>query len=384
MKEGRIFYQGPVSDMLPFYSEKGYSCHENYNPADFLMDLVQSEDSRSLEENGLFMDIPTKFERFHDISSMKFHQKDLKFRFESSFWKQLSELTYREVVNTVRDYHTLGVKFGLTIMMNLLYGLIFYQTGKIGNNSDPNKFNAHFGALMMIMMFSLFGTAQSVILTFPFERPMVLREYVTGTCKNFFNPFDCFILLTSCLFFVFVDGIKAYFMNKIAIQIPVVFIQMVFAFLLDYFLMDLQGNFIFLVLIGWGLGMVAVSVALCLGCVAPNVKDATELVPLAFLPQILFAGFFIRTSQIPAFMRWAQYLCGLKYAMNLSIMTEFRVTSPSCNTDDNARTNCENLLDVNDIHPKDFWLYIILLFVLFLFFTNVGALLLYEKGKRFY
>ena len=33
--------------------------------------------------------------------------------------------------------------------------------------------------------------------------------------------------------------------------------------------------------------------------------------------QMLFAGFFIRTSQIPVFLRWAQYVCVLKYSINL-------------------------------------------------------------------
>jgi hypothetical protein len=51
------------------------------------------------------------------------------------------------------------------------------------------------------------------------------------------------------------------------------------------------------------------SLCLCL-CV---VKDVTELAPLLFVPQILFGGFFIRTSLIPVWLRWAQYVCGMKY-----------------------------------------------------------------------
>jgi hypothetical protein len=42
-----------------------------------------------------------------------------------------------------------------------------------------------------------------------------------------------------------------------------------------------------------------------------------------FVPQILFSGFFIRTSLIPIYMRWAQYLCSLKYAINLLLIIEF-------------------------------------------------------------
>ena len=38
---------------------------------------------------------------------------------------------------------------------------------------------------------------------------------------------------------------------------------------------------------------------------------------------MLFAGFFVRTDQIPVYLRWAQYLCSLKYAMNVLTIVEF-------------------------------------------------------------
>ena len=55
-----------------------------------------------------------------------------------------------------------------------------------------------------------------------------------------------------------------------------------------------------------------------------------ELSPLLFVPQLLFAGFFIKTDQIPVFLRWAQYLCSLKYAINLILCIEFDVGNDSC------------------------------------------------------
>ena len=34
------------------------------------------------------------------------------------------------------------------------------------------------------------------------------------------------------------------------------------------------------------------------------------------MPQLLFAGFFIQAEQIPIWLRWAQYLCALKYGLS--------------------------------------------------------------------
>jgi len=213
----------------------------------------------------------------------------------------------------------------------------------------------------MLIICSLFGSGQSVLLAFPFERPMILREYVTGT-------YD----------------ITAYFISKVVIETPVTFAQMLLQWIIAYFMIGLQGNFILLVLTSFGLGMVSNSVAMGLGCLVPDVKDVTELAPLAYVPQILFAGFFIRTGQIPVFLRWAQYLCGMKYAMNLAFMNEFRTDSHSCNNSDNAHENCSQLLSQNGINPSEFYIYIILLAAIFLLFRVAGAMVLHQKAKRFY
>ena len=146
----------------------------------------------------------------------------------------------------------------------------------------------------------------------------------------------------------------------------------------------MQGSFIFIVLACWGLSMASCSVALLLGASVPNVKDVTELAPLLFVPQMLFVGFFIRTSNIPIFLRWAQYLCSLKYAMNLILLTEFNPGNPSCNNSPEAATDCSTLLDNNDIEEGDFYVYILILFALFFCFRVAAAVLLYYKARRFY
>jgi len=144
----------------------------------------------------------------------------------------------------------------------------------------------------------------------------------------------------------------------------------------------MQGSFIMLVLASWGLGVASCSIAVVLGCLVSDVKDVTEMAPLLFVPQLLFAGFFIRLSQIPVFLRWAQYLCSLKYAMNLIIYIEFNPKLPSCGG--RAHEYCEALLDNNDVATDQWWVYVLLLLVLFVGFRTLGALVLIQKAKKFY
>ena len=178
------------------------------------------------------------------------------------------------------------------------------------------------------------------------------------------------------------DNAAAYYISKILVELPITLAQVICQYLLIYFLCDLQGEWIFLVLACWGLAAASSSVAMALGAAVPNVKDVTELAPLLFVPQLLFAGFFIRTSQIPVFLRWAQYLCAIKYTINLMLIIEFEETLPSCQG--GARPYCLGVLDNNDIEAELWWLYLLLIAALFLAFRFVGALILIYKAKRFF
>ena len=84
-------------------------------------------------------------------------------------------------MNVARDTTSLATRFGITILLSLIFGLIFLGAGGRDDSLDVN-FNSHFGTITMVLIDAMFGPAQSVMLAFPFERPMFLREFATGTC----------------------------------------------------------------------------------------------------------------------------------------------------------------------------------------------------------
>jgi len=199
MVEGRIFYQGPVTQVVPHFSALGYECPMNYNPCDFVMSLCQTESSVELEKKGLFMDAPPKGEtspvaepngdtrRRGDGGSIDLTAEigkgtDSLIVSTAPFFVQLSWLVQREVVGLGRNKGALMGRFGVTIFLNFLFGLIFFNAGK-RDNADNDAFNTHVGAITMVTISSMFGAAQPTMLEFPFDRPMFMREYVTGTCK---------------------------------------------------------------------------------------------------------------------------------------------------------------------------------------------------------
>ena len=175
-----IFYQGRVSEVVAHFGKLGFPCPANYNPSDFVMTLSQTLTLDDCIDKNILMKAPPELHS-EDAVSTKFNE-EIVFKSESSFFKQISALSYREIINTKRDVSSLMMRFGSTIFLNLLFGLIFMNAGG-RDNGNITDFNSHFGAITMVLISSMFGSAQPVMLSFPFERPMFLREYTSGTCK---------------------------------------------------------------------------------------------------------------------------------------------------------------------------------------------------------
>jgi ABC-type multidrug transport system ATPase subunit len=362
MKDGRILYQGPVPKITDYFGSFGYLIPDNYNPSDFAMTVCQTGSVEEFTEKKMFMENPEGGGvSMQKTLSVTFVETPIPegVTIRATFSTQLSTLLSRDILITKRDTAALGGRFGVTIVLNLIFGLIFLGAANQDDSISAN-FNSHFGAITMVAVSSMFGTATPVMLSFPFERPIFMREYATGTYTA-----------------------SAYFLSKMAMELPLAFLQACAQFLVVYWMIEYRGNWILLVLTSWGVGVVSSSTAVILGCLVGNAKQVTELAPLLFVPQLLFAGFFIRTSLIPVFLRWAQWLCALKYGINLILLTEFNPASPNCQGA-NANANCVKLLDQNGVVEGDWWIYMLLLFALFIGFRAIAAVVLVRKSLRFY
>ena len=151
-------------------------------------------------------------------------------------------------------------------------------------------------------------------------------------------------------------------------------------FSIVYNMCSFSGNFIYIVLSSFALASASCSVAIVLGSLVDDIKSASELQPLLFTPQLLFAGFFIRTEFIPEFLRWSQYLCSLKYAISLILITEFDAKNKNCQGELAAKA-CESMLVRNGIYPKQWWLYALVLFGLFIGFRVMAAIILVKRAN---
>jgi len=292
LKEGEIMYQGPRENVVPYFAQRGFQSPPNYNPADYIMTTATVPSMEALKKAGFFEHQKAKPSSSGNLQALS--PSSGKARkgsavsgttlqtIEASMSKQLRFLLARELQQNYRDVGALVGRFGITIFLNLLFGLIFAGAGG-RDSAKPDALPSHFGAMVMVTIGSMFGTAQPVMLNFPMERPIFLREYTTGTYSTF-----------------------AYFISKGVVEVPLAFLQNLVAYALVHPMLDLQGDFLSLVGAAWALGIASSSVAVVLGCSVPDVKTVSELAPAVFVPQMLFAGFFVRIDQIPIYLRWVQ------------------------------------------------------------------------------
>lgn len=208
----------------------------------------------------------------------------------------------------------------------------------------------------MILMSAMMGTALPALIAFPAERPVFVREYST-------NHY----------------GILPYFAARLAMEAMLTAIQMTLLCLLSWFMIGFQLGFGWHFLIIYALAMASNALAVLVGSMVQDPGMAIEFLPMCFIPQLLFAGFFVQPALIPAWLRWVQYIFPLTYAVRLHLDQEFNDCDPG-----QAERNCQNLLTNVIVDSDDVWWYWLVLLLLFAA-LRLGALFaLRKKASKFY
>lgn len=346
---GQIVYMGPPSGIRSHFGPIGHQCPQDYNPADFVMFTIELSDDEGYAK--LTQAWAKAEDSAHERKTSE--GRELPPRAKSKgFMTELSMLCARQYRNTVRDKATLGGRFGITVFMNLIFALIFYQVGDM--ESDSYQMQSHVGGLTMVGINCMFGSVQPAILTFPSERPVFLREYASN-----------------------MYGVIPYFLSKTIAELVLLVIQVHLCLLISYFGMGFHGIFHVHFLSFFLVGLASSSVGLFLGCSIKDMKTAMEITPLAFVPQILFAGFFIKMEQVPVFLRWLQYLCGLKWGMNMALANEFGSWGANL-------PNTEFILETNDIDDGLVGVYAAVLVVLIVLFRSLSMVKLRAAANTLY
>lgn len=305
MARGSFVYQGPAEEARNHFDGLGFVCGDHTPPPDHFMRILHIKNTKSLTA-----DEEKRLETF--ISSYQELQLKLNFAFNGlspvysicEFKPSLKEVfaicLKRSFLNAKRNPMLFAVKVVQALVMGTILSLLFRDLGYSRTQVQNRR-----GMLFYITINTgMFGVMANTI-TFPVERPVMIKEYK----ENLYSIFP-------------------YFMSKFIAELPMV---LTFTFIYStmiYFSTDLNlksashfFNFfgiLFLVhLCGLSLGNFA-------GAVSSNFEAATMMGPTLVGPLVLFGGFFSNTNSLSTAFDWIKFISPFSRGYEAFVINEFR------------------------------------------------------------
>ena len=190
------------------------------------------------------------------------------------------------------------VKLLTTIITALFAILLFFDTTK-----DAAGVQNVQGSLFFITMNISFNAIQNVILIFPDERPVFLREVNNNMYRT-----------------------SPYFWAKIISELPFSILTPVIFGAIVYYLIGYNpaaGTFLIFLVTLVLIYNASSGYSLIISASFADKQLAVTLTPVLIIPFMLFAGFFVSSDNIPWFLKEFEYLSIFKYGYEALMHNQF-------------------------------------------------------------
>ncbi|CAK84666.1 unnamed protein product (macronuclear) [Paramecium tetraurelia] len=302
LAKGRFVYQGSRDKMIDYFSSIGFECPKMANPLDYFISIIQSGDHKQQELQNIFKGYDNQIQsQIEEQLSRIQPTKILNEQYQASFKQQVAQILKRGILNVKRDKILVRSRVVMAVFLGLLVGGIFWgaanEPGYKGTQSTT-------GGLFFLVMSSFMTALNPVIVQFPQERDVFLREENSKLYSTF-----------------------AYFVGKSSIEIPFLIIFPIIQQLICYWMIDLNDQTASIVIINILvcilLGLSGNSMGLMVGSMLSDARNASGIIPVVLMPLIAFSGFYANQSLFMDWISWLQYLSPMKYAFEALIYNEY-------------------------------------------------------------
>eukprot|EP01084_Bolivina_argentea_P297808 513121_1 len=290
LAKGYVVYHGKANKVLDYFENNcGYKCPQYVNIADFVVNNIQ-------ENSEFFIEKWQQYEK--DYIDLNFDSYDVlspNITQNKSFLTQFLILLKREAKILSRDPRPSKIRFIQTIIFSLFVGILYNQLPY-----TQEGLRDRFGAIFFLTVNSSMTGLISTIIIFPEQRLLFERERDSNMYKT-----------TTWLFTKFLIGIPEQALFTLIYQLIVYWMVGC-----DSEFYELYISLLLCVICTGSFGMI-------IGCFANNAGEAMQLMPMAFIPFLLFTNFLVSLEQIPVWIRWIQWLDPFKYLVDALSITEF-------------------------------------------------------------
>jgi ABC-type multidrug transport system ATPase subunit len=201
MHRGRFMYQGKACLMPAYFADRRHPVPDNYNPADWMLQVSQEHEIDYLENAGFFEGFPIETERWTDDHvSVDAEEEDISDEtselsvFESlescdrvSLWTEFTEQLVRDMKALKRDSESMTLRFGITTVASIIIAFGYAGVGTDSLDSAAS-FASHVGAVFFLTQMMLIAM-QCILVDFVNQNPIFIREITTDhyrmiTCKS--------------------------------------------------------------------------------------------------------------------------------------------------------------------------------------------------------
>ncbi|GAM19751.1 hypothetical protein SAMD00019534_029260 [Acytostelium subglobosum LB1] len=400
LAEGSTIYYGFTSSAVTYFNQLGYECKDTVNPADFFMDLIntQIEDenddspptftyddgSEDKKKRRLTTEEVARLKRYYVQSKQnQYLVNTLEEIKKSSAGNELSYhkhkkangltqfklLLHRELLNLKRNPMSNRVQIMSSIMNGLLCGLVFYQLG-VGQSTIQSRT----GVLAFIIMGIGFPFVMLTIQVFPEIITIFMKDRASGvyTTLPFFiakSTIDCVIAVICPI----IMGTIVYWMSNERVY-PFYAAAPFFKFLLVLVMAS----------------QISLSMGVLISSAVPSVAVGTSVGPPFVIFFFLFSGFFINLSDVPSGWIWAPYISYFKYVIEAAVVNEFENVTFTCTASQQIGGVCptqtgQQLIDHMNYDVNSYWrnIWICVLFIIGFRAMTYGVLSFKSRPIKF-
>eukprot|EP00808_Paulinella_micropora_P004389 g47150.t1 len=357
---GRIAYDGPREELVPYFASKGYPCPHFSNPADYLFhDVLNDWNSQEgtdrieglvdnwklrasefeaenetpvatspgpdpptpmdqtavtvMEKDKLKVIPETKPEKTSRVSKLtrsrtKKNAGDLDLSSGSTmapFKTQFQQLVRRAWKNQFRNKLIIGGRLGQVVFLSTIMGLLYFQI-----RNDQTGIQNRQGLLFFICTNTLMGSLMGVLSIFVEEKPVLVREYENQLYR-----------------------LPAYFLAKLCVELPFRIVLPLFGVTIIYPLVGFQpdaSKFFILALTIVIMENAGSALGIFITSFFNEVSMALTVAPALLMPLMIFSGFFTNSDTIPVYLDWIKYISPIFYAFISASKNEFTGLTLHC------------------------------------------------------
>nr|XP_034180076.1 ATP-binding cassette sub-family G member 4 [Osmia lignaria]XP_034180077.1 ATP-binding cassette sub-family G member 4 [Osmia lignaria] len=297
LAEGKCMYEGATNNTIAYFASIGLNCPKYHNPADYMIEAVSKEYG---DYNDQLAKLASSNDRSWRSDASQTLKKETTMQINEnkatvliqppSETEKFFVLLHRCLVQQSRDWTTTHLKMVLHLLVGILLGLLYTDSGDNGSKTIMNV-----GFFLVSAVYLCYTSMMPAVLKFP-------SEFSTLKKERFNNWYQ----------------LRTYYAASLICSLP---IQVAYAFIYtspSYFLsrqpLDVN-RFLMFLTVSILMTMISDSFGLLIGSLT-NPINGTFIGAIIICTMLTLAGFLALYSHMPVVLYYVSYLSYFKYAMH--------------------------------------------------------------------